>query len=84
MEHSERGAYVTEQVELWICNDSGHYERARDIARMQPVDALARYLTHQLKFGIAYSAPWQCGQELAANDYQRIDWNAIAKSLIGE
>lgn len=82
-ERSERGRYVTEQVRLWIVNDSDHYHQAQDAARKgaKELEVLLRGI---LRHPVAQSAPWQVSRELAPNDYNRIHWDEVAEELKGE
>lgn len=90
MEHSDRGRYVTEQVSLWIQNDGEFVDDirrrvdvAREIARRDPeLLDLAAYLSEIIRHAMPYTAPWQVAQELAPNDYDRIDWQSIARDLL--
>jgi len=77
-EHSERGAYVTHQVSVWICNDGDLIEAARAAVR---VGDLARWVKQTIRSAPRYSSPWHVGQELAANDYDRVDWQSVADDL---
>lgn len=81
MEHSDRGRYVTNQVTLWICNDSNYIKAARKAIKH---DALPDLLSSILLTSQPYSAPWQVAQELAPNDYNRIDWSSVAEDLTTE
>ena len=82
MEHSERARYVTEQVSLWIQNDGDCYGHAQDL--LATPDVLGSWLRLVLKTSVEGSAPWYVAQELAPNDYDRIDWETIAKDLTEE
>jgi hypothetical protein len=82
VEHSDRGRYVTDQVKLWIVNDGEFIGSART-ASADPawLEKLLAYLLHTAAEG---SAPWHVAQELAPNDYTRINWAEIAEELRGE
>lgn len=80
MEHSDRGRWVTFQVQLWIENDGANIVKARELAK-QGTQNMAVHLTGLLVTSNPYSAPWQVAQELAPNDYDRIDWESIAVEL---
>jgi hypothetical protein len=99
-EHSDRGRYVTEQVELWLANDYEYYQhalvcikegRAMQALKGGPIglvnggvhSVLATSITMVLRRAHAhpYSAAWYVAQELAPNDYQRIDWASIVAEL---
>jgi hypothetical protein len=81
MEHSDRGRYVTEQVALWIENDSNYIDGARRAAHTG-TEHLRQYLTLIISGAPAYSAPWQVAQEMAPNDWDRVDWESIKKDLL--
>lgn len=85
-EHSDRARYVTEQVSLWIQNDGDHHPFVmRLIEQMESNNAVADYLKSVLKYSPPYgSAPWQVAQELAANDYDRINWDDVVRNLMGD
>lgn len=79
MEHSDRGKYVTDQVVLWIENDSKFISDARKAAGH--VDMLREYLTSVIRYAPDHSAPWHVRQELAENDYNRVDWEDVARRI---
>lgn len=84
MEHSERGRYVTEQVSVWIENDGELIGEARYrllAYGVKPGNAFVRYLEALLRNAPRHSAPWQVAQELSPNDYDRIDWEAVADRI---
>lgn len=81
MEHSDRGRHVTHLVQVWIENDGEHIVDAQAYAR-QGADVLADHLTEILRQARRSSAPWQTAQELAPNDYDRVDWQGIANDLL--
>jgi hypothetical protein len=82
MEHSDRGRYVTDQVSVWICNDSEHIQQARDVLQLDgSIQAVALFLTGLIKSARPYSSPWHVAQELAPNDYGRVDWRSVADDL---
>jgi hypothetical protein len=82
MEHSERARYVTDQVSLWIANDSDYVEQARSFIRTEgSVSALGDFLVRVIKSAPQFSAPWQVAQELSANDFGRIHWQDVADEL---
>jgi hypothetical protein len=78
---TEREAYVTEQVAVWIENDGKHYYDAVTLANKEMHDALKRYLTKTIRYSRKPQAAWHVGQELAPNDWDRIDWVAVADRL---
>lgn len=86
MEHSERGAYVTEQIALWIANDGEHIEEARANALAEPVGlrGMEQYLTRVISLARKGEAAWHVQQELAPNDWARIDWKRVAEEIAPE
>jgi len=88
MEHSEyeRGLYVTEQVSLWIVNDGEHYFHAVRKAGMatDSTFAIASFIRQTLKTAPNGSVAWHVAQELAPNDYGRIDWKSVVNDLVGD
>ena len=83
MEHSDSAKWITEQVSMWINNDGDHYFRARSVAKQAP-EELGAYLKPILCHARPQSAPWHLAQELAPNDYDRIDWASVAEDLASE
>jgi hypothetical protein len=81
MEHSDRGRHVTDQVSTWICNDRAHIEAARSVAQVHGTERLGQHLTTVIRQSPAHTAPWHVAQELAPNDYGRVDWQAVADDL---
>lgn len=89
-EHSERGRYISEIIALWIANDGDidpdHGERiafvaAREAARSH--QDLAQYATTLIRTARTGSAAAHVRAELAANDFDRIDWAAVSAELEG-
>ena len=84
-EHSDRGRYVTDQVKLWITNDGDHYERVLSfITTERSMAGMSDYLVRVIRSAPPHSAPWHVAQELAPNDYARINWYDVAEELKGE
>lgn len=81
MEHSERGRYVTEQVAVWIENDGEHIADARRLLEWRGVPGLEKFLRNVMNAAPNHSAPWQVAQELAPNDYGRVDWATVADRI---
>lgn len=79
MELSERGRYVTDFVAMWIENDGEYFERARELL-IDP-DRFERFLSTRLRQAQKGTAAWYTAQELAPNDYARIDWAEVARRL---
>lgn len=85
MEHSERGRYVTDRVSVWIVNDGDHFDRAQTLLATTPgTEALGTFLSLELRAARKGTAAWHTAQELAPNDYKRIDWEEVAHQLVGE
>lgn len=91
-EHSPRGKEVTMQVGLWLANegdfDPKHdgkrvAEVAAEFARAEDYTALADYATGLIKRAVSSQAAWHVKQELASNDFDRINWEDVAQELIG-
>jgi hypothetical protein len=80
VEHSERGRYVTEQVAVWLENDGEYIAEAREVAE-EGTETLGAWVTTVLADSREYSAPWQVAQELAPNDWARIDWAIVAERI---
>lgn len=83
MEDSERGRYVTEQVALWIENDGERIEEARANAEAEPngLRGFEQYLTRVISLARKGQAAWHVQQELAPNDWARIDWAIVAERI---
>lgn len=81
---TERQAYVTEQVALWIENDSKHNPDAVALAKADDVPALRRYLVKTIRFSRRGEAAWHVSRELAPNDFDRIRWDVVAERLVAE
>lgn len=79
-EHSDRAKWVTNQVALWIANDSDYIGIARG-RLTHGIEVMAEYLTLVIRTGKPYSAPWQVAQELAPSDYDRIRWDDVADEI---
>lgn len=83
-EHTDRGRWVTEQIALAIANDGTFVNgervafRARDLAAAGDIAGLATFVTHRIKTAADYRV---LRAELAANDYQRINWYTVATEV---
>ena len=84
MEHSEKGAEVTRWVELWLINDGDYYPQALDLALAGEVEELGKWVSGVLRTARMPSAAWHTARELAPNDYARVDWADIARTLTAE
>lgn len=78
-EFSERARYVTEQVALWIANDSEYIEGAKE--RAHDPERLRAYLGSIIRRMPKGRAAWHVAQELAPNDWDRIDWKRVAEEI---
>lgn len=83
-EHTDRGMWVTDQIAVTIANDGDFLDgervafRARDFAESGDIAGLAAFVTNRIKTGVDFRA---LRAELAANDYDRINWYTVARSL---
>lgn len=84
MDHSDRRRYVTNQVSMWVCNDRNIYFQARQMAAEVSAIDLGSYLIPIIQRARPHSTPWQVAQELAPNDYNRIDWSSVAEDLTAD
>lgn len=77
---SEREAYVTEQVALWIENDGEYIEEARANALAEPkgLRGFEQFLTRIIGIARKGEAAWHVQQELSPNDWGRIRWDVVA------
>ena len=86
-EHSERARWVTHLVTVWLENDGDYAENAREIVKQatdagkDPAAELGKSVSALLRIAPHGSAPWQCAQDLAPNDYNRIRWTDVVESL---
>jgi hypothetical protein len=81
MEHSDRAKYVTDQVALWITNDSDHIADAQRLAKEGSAHALGNFLITVVRSARPHTAPWHVAQELAANDWGRVDWHEVLRQV---
>lgn len=72
---------ITEHVEQWLIHDGFHVYRAANAAEVSP-DALSRYVARTLRSASEGTAAWECAQELAPRDYDRIDWSDLAATVL--
>lgn len=87
MEHSERGRHVTEEVALWIANDGEHVNEAQANAAAERGGAyrgLEQFCTRLILHARRGEAAWHVRQELANNDFARIDWRRVADELLAD
>lgn len=87
-EHSERSREVSVQVALWVSNDGdidpAHNDRIAFVAARKAADSLtdlADYVTTLIRQAAPSSAAAQVRDELAPNDYDRIDRALVAAEL---
>lgn len=83
-EHSERGAYVTDQMSLWIQNDGQTIVGARLALKALSTRGLEIFLTRVIKDAQPGDAAWHVSQNLAPNDFARIDWARVAREITEE
>lgn len=77
-------AALTDMVETWIINDGQYYFEARERAR-DGAEELGQYLRFVLRVPSARNGfAEEVANELAPNDYDRIDWQQIAETLLAE
>lgn len=77
-EHSERGRYVTDQVKLWLENDGPVLARARKVAAQDGFNSFVEFVTTWIRTATHASTPaWHVREELASNDYDRVNWLEI-------
>lgn len=81
-EFSERGRYVTEQVALWLENDGPRVESARNFILTEGTAGLEDFVTTVCRFARKGDAAWHVAQELAPNDWARVDWVAVRARLL--
>jgi hypothetical protein len=73
----------TRWVEVWIINDPVHQPTAMEEAEAGP-KALEQYVTGVLRNAKPDSEPWYIARELSHSDYQTIDWEEIAATLLSK
>lgn len=84
-EHSERGRYVTDQVKLWLENDGPVLARARKVSAQDGFDGFVEFVTTWIRTAHETSTPaWHVREELAGNDYDRVNWIEIYKEIAEE
>jgi hypothetical protein len=74
---------ITHLVSAWIESDQPYYHLARDIASYD-VSAMAAILTEVLKSAMPATAAWHTARELSAADYDKVNWQEIADTLLAE
>lgn len=77
--YSEREQYVTEQVAAWITSDGDHIDAARRLAKEGSAHALGNFLMTVVRSARPHTAPWHVAQELAPNDWGRVDWREVMR-----
>lgn len=77
---TDRSDYVTEQVSLWLQTDGDYIKDARRAADAG-IPNLAAWARIVILTSVKSSAPWQVKQELAPNDWARIDWAQIVEDI---
>lgn len=81
-EHSDRGRYVTDQVKLWLENDGQVIDSARKVAAVDGLAGFVEYVSTIVRRQAG--AAWHVRQELAENDYGRINWAEIYGEITEE
>lgn len=79
--YTPRGWYVTSLVSEWARSSPTTAPMHREWARSKPVDVFADALTLILRNSHKDTPAWRVAQELAPNDYLRIDWRRVAREL---
>lgn len=75
-----RSEFVTVHVSGWICNDRELIGFAKQVALGGP-KSLRGYIEAVLYLAPKHSTPWVCAQELAPNDFSRIDYQTIIDDM---
>lgn len=83
-EDSERARYVTEQVANWITSDGNHYADAQRLANEGSAHALGNFLVTIVRRARPHTAPWHVAQELAPNDWGRVNWREVLRQVQSE
>jgi hypothetical protein len=78
---SDRERYVTDQVLLWLENDHHHSTQALTAVALGNAPMLRRYLSLVIHMARRGDAAWHVRQELAANNYDHVDWAALGAAL---
>lgn len=81
-EFSERGRYVTDQVKLWLENDGQVIDSARKVAAVDGLAGFVEYVSSMVRH--QSGAVRHVRQELAENDYSRINWAEIYSEITEE
>ncbi|MET9263788.1 hypothetical protein [Amycolatopsis sp. NPDC004079] len=84
MVRSAREQYVTDMVTEWLVNDGPvRAEAVRIVARSGKTAAhdLGVWLWRHLREARRGTAAWHLAQELAENDYLRVSWGEVARSV---
>ena len=80
---TNRTRYVTDQVLLWITNDSAEIKNARWYAE-QGAKGLQAYISYVLQKSRQGEAAWRVARELAPNDYDRVLWVEVQNELLSQ
>ncbi|MEU1761276.1 hypothetical protein [Micromonospora sp. NPDC005652] len=74
---------ATEQVALWVLNDSEQFTRRPLLARAGAgVESFTRYLRSEITMARRGSAPWQVRQALSSSDLDGVDWSAVRADVL--
>lgn len=83
-EHSDRARYVTEQVAVWLENDSDHVTAMYQVLTNTKEDKVLAFKQRVIDVILSakpHSAPWQVRQILAPSDYDRVHWDDVAERV---
>ncbi|MET9260466.1 hypothetical protein [Amycolatopsis sp. NPDC004079] len=84
MSEPSRMQYLTAEVTQWLKDDATVRDEAARIAA-QPgkstVSNLGSWLWHTIHAAPRSSKAWHLAQELAPNDYFRVSWGAVTRSI---
>lgn len=81
-EHSDRAAYVTHMVTVWLENDGLHADIARKVREVGDLSGLRAYVLHVLDAAPRESAAAGCADDLSKVDREsRVRWADVAHSL---
>uniref|UniRef100_UPI003F496DDE hypothetical protein n=1 Tax=Amycolatopsis sp. CA-096443 TaxID=3239919 RepID=UPI003F496DDE len=81
---NERERYVTDEVIEWLVNDGPvRAEAVRIIARSGKTAAhdVGVWLWHRIRGARRGTEAWHLAQDLAENDYFRVSWGEVARSV---
>lgn len=92
-----RADYVTDMIGTWIISEGEFIdvdgerlriaEHAAFLAKERRYDDMRKFITRVINLGgfmgpsSGLVAAWEVGQEMAANDYDRVDWVEVGAQL---